>query len=841
MRQPVILILLISVCSWAAMPASDTVTHSTGMVFKRIPAASFEMGFEGRPLSFVASGDAKKNGLYNEYPSHTVALDTFFMGINEVTIGQFKKFNPSVMARYGYWDPKSDTFPAYRISWYEADSFCRWMTENDSNGYRYRLPTEAEWEYCCRAGTTTWFGTGDTITAAQANITLGLQKVWAYPPNPWGLYNMHGNAREWCLDWVGPYPSGTVSNPAGLASGNQKSVRSMNDYLFWMRTTARGSLPPQTRHPAVGFRVVLSPGPVESLAVIAKDTLLPFQRRVSATRPAPLTLVSGETFTDAEGLEFKRVRLTTRNHPSQFDSVAYVSVLPVSGDSAQTRHLAGLYARRLSNTYGVLYRLSNRYELSEAGMAPASGQYHLTILPYIKYPGWNGHPDVNFYVWRKMPVVDTTLQFGGPLYYACNHAPQLWEAPNGDLVASWFSGVSEDHPERNTAVSRLRLGEDQWDTMASCVDLAGWQELGGFYSNGKGRLFNMVVGNYRGWATNSITFFRYSDDNGISWSQYNPIDRHRLLFSIYPWGGDSLLGVGMYTDSLQLSTDNGMTWAHYRGRHLGINKSLTVADNGDIRVFVRPGNGGGAIKNSDSVSVMAQYFSTDGGTAYTQTPTPFNQPGIGRYDLALKLHSGRFIMVTHAPGGGCVIAESEDMGQTWFCRRKFTDMMNGHKGLVQGRDGIIHLMSTYGSGGGHGDNPQASFSEQWLREGPCLPVSDWGINTAGMVATGCPDDDSLPPLTVQKTVVHKTQPAVSVFPNPFNPVTTIRYSLPAGVQAEYVIYTVSGKLIFSMKNMSGKGRFAWGDGGQPLASGLYLGRLKTDDGKIINQKLILVR
>jgi hypothetical protein len=171
------------------------------------------------------------------------------------------------------------------------------------------------------------------------------------------------------------------------------------------------------------------------------------------------------------------------------------------------------------------------------------------------------------------------------------------------------------------------------------------------------------------------------------------------------------------------------------------------------------------------------------------------------------------------------------------------DFMAGYKDMCQGRDGLIHLTGTYGSGTGNGDNPVISFSEQWLREGSCLDVSAWGVNTTGMVAADCPDDDSLPPLGVDGAAGHvravREPPLhLTAAPNPFNP--AVRLIIPPGLHRPSLkIYNFAGALVEDLPFPPATDRtVVWNAAGHP--SGLYFAVLQIH-GKRLTRTLVLAK
>jgi formylglycine-generating enzyme required for sulfatase activity len=242
------------------------VTNSVGMKLVQIPKGKFVMG---SPPGEVGR-DPKDEG-----PQHEVTLSwhftkDFLMGAYEVTQGQYQKVmgkNPS-----GNFNQPKGThpdLPVEQVNWDDAAAFCKTLSalpEEVKAGRHYRLPSEAEWEYACRAGTQTRFAFGNSLASTQANFGAGLSKghttkVGSYSPNAWGLYDMHGNVWEWCADWYDPdyYKNSPKENPHGPNSSpkGQRIVRGGDFHIFdsSCRSAFRGPMSPATRAGNYGFRV----------------------------------------------------------------------------------------------------------------------------------------------------------------------------------------------------------------------------------------------------------------------------------------------------------------------------------------------------------------------------------------------------------------------------------------------------------------------------------------------------------------------------------------------------------------------------------------------------------
>lgn len=226
-----------------------------------IPAGRFYRGGEGKGEEF------------DEAPVHPVTLSRGFrMGVTEITNAQYEAFCPDHKALRGKNGLSvADDEAVVYVSYAEATAFCEWLSRKE--GRSYRLPTEAEWEYACRAGTYYPYHTGDGLPAdmqknqrvvrdyAPVSLQVGQSR-----PNAFGLYDMHGNVEEWCLDWYAPYAPHPQTDPAGPPEGEFRVTRGGSHHTpeKYLRSANRMAMIPEDKHALTGFRVVEAPLPDKS-------------------------------------------------------------------------------------------------------------------------------------------------------------------------------------------------------------------------------------------------------------------------------------------------------------------------------------------------------------------------------------------------------------------------------------------------------------------------------------------------------------------------------------------------------------------------------------------------
>ena len=308
----------------------DEITNSIGMKLKLIPAGEFLMGSAKSPQEILRMFDLRESfpvNFANEHPQHKVRITKpFYFGVHEVTVGQFRQFVEATdyktdaekdgrggsgwnesKGKYEHQDPKytwrnagfaqTDAHPVVNVSWNDAVAFCQWLSGTE--GKTYRLPTEAEWEYACRAGATTLYHHGDdpeglarvgNVLDATAKKKLTNYQSWRYieaddghvftapvggfRPNGFGLCDMHGNVSEWCADWHDSdyYANSPPSDPPGPERAASRVTRGSAGWPYdasCCRSAIRGRCRPQDRGSPLGFRVAGVPSG-ESKPIVKK-------------------------------------------------------------------------------------------------------------------------------------------------------------------------------------------------------------------------------------------------------------------------------------------------------------------------------------------------------------------------------------------------------------------------------------------------------------------------------------------------------------------------------------------------------------------------------------------
>ena len=602
-------------------PAGKEFTNSIGMKFACIKPGVFQMGQVKTPLpkELLPIIDGKRGGLmdflnegdYDEHPVHTVEISTpFYMGTVQITNAQYELFAPDhKMLRGKDGFSTEDDEAVVCISWYEAQAFCQWLSDKD--GLPYRLPTEAEWEYACRAGTETNYHTGDILPEIyHKNAERGGTPnpvplhVGKTPPNAWGLYDMHGNVEEWCQDWYGPYESGTQKDPIGRADGDFKVTRggSHGTYTYFLRSANRMGTLPENKHWMIGFRVVLGELP--------------------ASKPLPV--------------------------PSP----------PLNRQNVVKRD------------------------------AKEVAKEHDPDKPYFRGP-------------RK--YVKIPREVNGPLYAGHNHDPAIAQCPNGDLLAIWYTCVSEKDRELALAASRLRYGEEEWEPASPFFKVPDRNgHAPALWFDGEETLYSFlgvsVGAAYKCMALAMLT----SKDSGATWSKSRIVSpehgpAHQPSGPVFRAQDGSIIVACDYRGStLWISHDEGLSWTNPGGIIKGIHTGVVQLDDGRLLAYGR----GGDIDGKMPMSV-----SSDMGKTFTYAPSEFPPIGGGQRLVLLKLREGPLffssyanepITITDSTGEqheveGLFAAVSLDNGKTWPYKRLITDDKPGHP--VEGTDGGLIMMS----------------------------------------------------------------------------------------------------------------------------------------------------
>jgi formylglycine-generating enzyme required for sulfatase activity len=264
-------VMLLTACVYSCAPAADRdIIVQDQIEFIQVPAGAFMMGASDFDRAELTS--QKHWSRFEEYerPYHSVTLSKpFLLSRCEITQGQWKAVmgkNPSAF--------KGDDLPVESVSWDDVQQFITKLEEKSKT--RYRLPTEAEWEYCCRAGSTNSFGLDrlDGIVSPRniacqawfrANSDNRTHPVGQKHPNAWGFYDMQGNVWEWCEDWFAAdfYDKSPTLDPVNRETSPERIIRGGSWFLDWsnIRASVRSGNPPGSRTQYIGFRLACDLGP----------------------------------------------------------------------------------------------------------------------------------------------------------------------------------------------------------------------------------------------------------------------------------------------------------------------------------------------------------------------------------------------------------------------------------------------------------------------------------------------------------------------------------------------------------------------------------------------------
>jgi sulfatase modifying factor 1 len=637
--------------------AAEPSTNSIGMRFVRIQPGTFTMGQDGPPMEDYM-GQRRLGEMYkendridfDEKPARRVTItQPFLMGVTEVTVAEYRQFDPGYKTSVPNSKPADDD-AASGISWHQAVAFCEWLSHKE--GKTYRLPTEAEWEYACRAGTTTLFHTGDTIPDAHQKW-FGDENFRAvyFPPGPmpreydwrkageksmvglkygelvggswtpenarqdaagslrvaqkkanaWGLHDMHGNLAEWCSDWYGPYENGTQTDPLGRVEGDFRVVRGGHhtQLLRFLRSANRGSRVPYDTFDRMGFRVVQG--------ALPKGTLLP-------KAPAPL----------------------------------------------------------------------NGQNVSQ------------TVPRIVQQPA-----NVPFFEGPKL-LVRVADDAVGPVYCSENHCMTITECPNGDLLAAWVSTPAETDLTCSTAASRLRLGAKEWETASPFYDAAdvgdGAPQL---WWDGDKTLYHLDDVYYK----SGCQSLRYSTDSGATWSKPEFFRAAGDYANQLLRTKDGILAIPYDRFEVMVSEDGGKSWQQH-GRRMrgsddvrpgnsgtfiaGIHPSMVDLSDGRWMAFGRLDNVQEQVRFENRTPVS---YSSDHGKTWQWATSEFPVVSNTQKHVLLRLKEGPLLFCSFTDqwrewknrkglvfrstsgdytGYGLFAAVSYDDGKTWPDRRLLT-------------------------------------------------------------------------------------------------------------------------------------------------------------------------
>lgn len=668
MAMAMFIIMLLTCCT------KKEFANSLDMKMVRIEPGTFTMGCT---LGEDWQERDYEGPFWNEYPPHQVSLtNTFYISTTEVSNMQYEQFDPEhkkYRGRLGYSFHDDD--PVMFVSWQDAMAFCVWLSEKE--GKPYRLPTEAEWEYACRAGTSAYFHTGDRFPEDGQE-----------PANPWGLYDMHGSVAEWCLDWWAPYESGPVVNPAGPHEGTMRILRGGaggRSERTYMRSATRKGTVQDDKYELLGFRVVMGklPARLHHTKGVAQEDIMGVNQGNAEWMPDPGRpyFRGGIRFMEVTGDSvpfpyFKRTHVPTITWCQNGDLLAAAFTAPHD----ISRQMAILIARlRHGNDHWdppALFFLAPGHNVTSAVL------YHAGDGEIHHYNGIASPREV--FAMIKRTSTDNGATWSMPrIVHKRPEEPAFLRhtfevgAPTADEVTADEVNWKEDYkgePRLWPHMDMIRLSDG---TLVMPSDCGG--------SNNRG------------------TALWESRDNGDIWSQ----------MTRYGWNPKGYAMEGEQS-----------------GWIAGIHAPIVELNDGSILAIGRHNN----IQGRSPLSL-----SKDQGKTWTYFPSEFPSIYSGQLPLLKRLHDGSILLisftdivshfrdriqkgiyVTDASGKkqkvyGLFSALSFDEGKTWHHKKPIPiDIHDHHKSeiwgylsCVQTPNNMIHLVTS---------NYYYCFNTEWLRE-----------------------------------------------------------------------------------------------------------------------------
>ena len=666
----------------ATLHATEPMTNSIGMKLVPIPAGSFTMGQDGPAADYEMKKHPTEidHADWDEKPAHQVTLtQAFYLGATEVTLGQYRAFKPNYRGTRG-----ADDDAVVGVSWHEAVKFCAWLSAKE--GRVYRLPTEAEWEYACRAGTTSLFNTGDTLPAgfqkwfgeynrrsywfpdgkltAEYQVLVGKPqlRVAQTPANAWGLFDMHSNVSEWCADWYGPYETAAQTDPLGRSDGDFRVFRggAHSSFSRMLRSANRAAWVAEAKNEAIGFRVAMGELPRGEMLPLAAAALNAQNVSQSVAKITPQAA-------DVPLFEGPKV---------------FVKIAPGSVGPAFSKHNHSPSITECPN--GDL--LATWFSCVDEG-----GSELNNLAARLRFGTSEWEPASLF--WDGADIND--------------HAPKLW----------WDGAQTLWHFARGFAENIVRTSTDNGATWSKARVLHPHDEFG-----------NQVIRTREGFLIipfdHDMTSFLISRDAGKTWT-YPDADRGP---SDYRPGGKGLRNAGFHAGIVQLADGRLMTMGRNDKPELQakFDRKTPVSYSSDMgETWTYEASEFPAISSAQRQVLMRLREGPLLLCSYTDQARDWKT----RQGLSFKTADG-----STRTGYGLFAALSFDEGKSWQQRRlitpggperelpsidstlfKLSDTMAesaGYLTATQARDGRIHLLSS---------KNHYVFNLAWLKELPTAP------------------------------------------------------------------------------------------------------------------------